>query len=320
MSRLVFVSGSSAVAERIREVVSGRDELMLAAKDQDVAEADIVIDSSFPTTNSNPCLEELEGYLSSGQNVICCFDLLYPAARGDAVTERLRNACLSGSSTFLGLGFVGSWFGAELLLALSSLCRSVDHLGVERALCLDAFGGSETFGETLGFGLEADEFAVEEERLLLLAQTVMEEQVALIAGALGVGSIECAVAIEPWFAPRPLQCEKGDIPTGGLAAVRWRCSVTSRSAERMLLKTVLRANADAAPDWPVESATISTQGAPGLQVSLGEQVVDDPVLASIMRAVNAVMPVCVAPPGAKTVLDLPGLWAYGAFDETPSHE
>jgi hypothetical protein len=159
--------------------------------------------------------------------------------------------------------------------------------------------------------------------------------VTMVAEALGVRLDEIRETCEFAPAPRRLETLSGVIEPGTVAAVWFRCIGVVDGQEVITIEHVDRMAEDVAPDWPKSRAggidgvwRVMIEGEPSFDAEFetgfnsDEDSTDHGLLATGMRAINAVPWVCHAAPGLVDALHIPLTPAIGSLrprrDGTPT--
>jgi hypothetical protein len=139
--------------------------------------------------------------------------------------------------------------------------------------------------------------------------------VRLVGEALGITFDEITESYERYPSPRDLEVASGLIKAGTCGAVRFETSGVINGEAVVTVEHVNRMAQDIAPEWPTAvngTYRIVIEGEPKMhcELRLGEDdgaktANDAGMLATCMRAVNAIPHVVAAPPGIVTSLDLP---------------
>jgi hypothetical protein len=133
----------------------------------------------------------------------------------------------------------------------------------------------------------------------------------MVADGLGVELEAIHGFFEPVLAPETYDIACGTIEKDTVAAMRFglRGFVGGRPA--LVIEHVTRTRADLAPEWPQGRGwSVDVEGEPSMRCTVqiatdGGDENDQGCLGTAMHAVNAIIPVCAAPPGIQTFLDLP---------------
>lgn len=95
-------------------------------------DADCVIHTPLPLDAEQNELDVLR-LLESGKNVVSTAAYHFPHRRGGAYVERLEQACTRGQSTVKGSGPHPSFWGERIILSLTGLMTSVQHVRLVEA-------------------------------------------------------------------------------------------------------------------------------------------------------------------------------------------
>jgi hypothetical protein len=288
-------------------VAATNDRAELLATD-----ADCVLFMAQGDANPGPALDDICAILASGKNVIstAVTPLIYPAAMGDAVVERLEKACTEGSSTFHATGIEPGWASECLPLALSGIFRYIDSLVVQELLDYASYDNSFMLFDVMGFGRTPEDPTVIGRDASLLGG-VFRAPLMLLADAMGA-------PIEDWIFDRQVavtdqgfEIAAGRIEPGTVAAMRFSATAVVDGRKALTVEHVTRVHEDAAPDWPRGRGwEVNVAGLPSLVLKSriavnGEDENDQGCLGTAMHAVHAIVPVVAAESGIKTFLDLP---------------
>jgi hypothetical protein len=150
--------------------------------------------------------------------------------------------------------------------------------------------------------------------------------VTMIADALGATLDGIGESCEFLPAPRRIETASGTIEAGRVGATHMRCTGVVGGVEAITIEHVNRMAPDLAPDWPKSRAggidatwRVQIDGEPSFDAEFevgfrpGDAGNDHGLLATGMRAVNAIPWVCEAKPGIVDALHLPLTPAVGAL-------
>jgi hypothetical protein len=296
----------------------GIDELGIPASNnmQTVldSDADVVLHTPLPSKiygeNPDQDLDDICALLAAGKNVITIVGYMYPKVYGDAVVNRLEEACKAGNSTFHSSGLNPGWMGDLIPLVMSGLCERVDTMHVMEISCFDMYPSPEIMFDSMGFGATPDEFAVKNERQKIWLDGLFSESVQMVADGMGLGVTEIRSTLETELATEDLTVAAGVVKKGTVAGQHWRWSGMANGKETVVHETVWRMHPDVAPGWATGPNFIDFKGAPNMKLDIEGDFafISDVFLATGMHAVNAIPHVIDAEPGIKTFLDLP--WIY----------
>ncbi len=240
-------------------------------------------------------LEDVTRIVAAGAGVVSsCEELLWPALRHPELAERLDAAAREGGAAVLGTGVNPGFVLDFLPVVLSGVSRRVDR--VRGVRILDAAARRLPLQKKVGAGLAVEEFR----RLVAagrLGHVGMRESVALVGHALGFELDEVTQTVEPAVAERRIETAHFVVEPGQAAGIRNLGYGRSRGETRVELELEMYVGA---PDPRDE---IFLEGDPPLHLKIEGGTPGDAATAAIL--VNSLPQVAAAPPGLKTVLDLP---------------
>ncbi len=150
--------------------------------------------------------------------------------------------------------------------------------------------------------------------------------VTMVGEALGIQLDEIRESCQFAPAPRRLETASGVIEPGTVGAIWFRCIGVVGGEEAITIEHIDRMCSDVAPDWPKSRAggidgvwRVIIEGEPSFDAEFevgfnaNEDSTPHGLLATGMRAVNAIPWVCAAEPGIVDALHLPNTPAIGAL-------
>jgi hypothetical protein len=122
--------------------------------------------------------------------------------------------------------------------------------------------------------------------------------------------------VERWTAIEPIDCTMMHVEPGMVGAVRFGVEGVVDGRTVITMEHVNRLTQAAAPDWPFPPEgragvhRVVVAGRPGVEINThvglgGTDHNEAGVIATAMKAVNAIPVVCAAPPGLVSLRDLP---------------
>ncbi len=317
----LHVTSAAKVGERVEALIGVPAGDLRATGDIEAviaSDADVVIHAPLASKvygdDPDQDLNDICRLLAAGKNVITVVGYLYPQAHGETVVERLRDACLAGGSTFHGTGLNPGWMGDLLPLTMTALSGRIERIHVLEISNFQYYPSPEIMFESMGFGSTEATFRAQGQRRADWLDGLFRESILLLADGVGLHLDDVRRDMQLAVTPNALDTAAGTVAAGTVAGQHWRWAGVADGAERIVHETVWRMHEDVAPEWPVGAHSIRIDGAPCMHLNLDADYVNDGLMATAMHAVNAIAPVCVAPPGVKTPLDLPRITGYGAFD------
>lgn len=269
-------------------------------------EADCVVYAPLPgRLYGGDDLETVCRLLASGKNVVSLTGFVHPRARGPEFVEALENACAAGGTSVHGTGINPGFTGEKLPLVLTGLARRVDHLYVRDCYDLAGHPSRRIVHEVTGFGKTEEQYTAALPRHRALMRDMHTEGMHLLAAALGVELDDVDVDHEHLHAPQDFEIASGPVPRGTVAADRWILTGRVRGIPLITFEIARKADARRVGDWYEPGYALRVQGTPSMSLSMGEDWISNGVTAAAGHALNSVAAVCAAPPGIRTLLDLP---------------
>ncbi|NUR89185.1 MAG: dihydrodipicolinate reductase [Nonomuraea sp.] len=270
-------------------------------------EADCVLHMPLPAayfgTDHAADLETICALLAAGKNVITTTGFVYPKAYGRAVVDRIEAACAAGGTTLHGTGINPGFMSDFLPLALTGLSERVDHVYVRESSDFRGHPSRQVVVDLVGFTRSAKDYAAAVRPYRAFQRQLFAESVQLVADALDVSLDEVEESDEFELAREEFEIAAGLVREDTVCASRWVFSGLVRGRPFMTVEVVYKADAERVPRWPDPGFSIHIEGVPSMTVAIEE--VSHGLAAAAAHAVNAVPAVCAAPPGIRTLLDLP---------------
>lgn len=311
--------------------IAGIDPLGITATRDDAAilagDADCIIYTGPATNRPREAIDDFCRILQAGKNIVTTSvpGLVYPRGSIKASTvQRIVDAAHQGGASIYSSG-IEPGFGCDLFaVALSSMSNRIYSV---RGLEITDYSRDNTLyemRELFGFGQPLDY------RGGIMTPGVIRfgwgAAVTTVAEALGVRLDEIRETCEFAPAPRRLETLSGVIEPGTVAAVWFKCIGVVDDQEVITIEHVDRMAEDVAPDWPKSRAggidgvwRVMIEGEPSFDAEFevgfnaDEDSTDHGLLATGMRAINAVPWVCRAAPGLVDALHLPLTPAIGSL-------
>jgi hypothetical protein len=285
-------------------------------------DADCVCYAAHGETRLRACVDDLARILASGKNVVTTSlpQLVHPASFDPALRARLEEACRTGGTSAFATGIEPGFAGDLLPSVLCTMSEQVESIRTQELFSWSAYPVASTVFEVFGFGKP-----VGHKPLLTLPgvqRASWGPAVELVASALGVEVEAFRETYEVYPTPRRLEVAAGAIEAGTVGAIRFETIGVVNGRDAIVIEHVNRMAPDLAPHWPSASRDgvyrVRVEGRPRLacELALGspEDFSAHGMIATAMRAVNAIPAVCAAPPGLVSSLDLPLTLPRGAFD------
>jgi hypothetical protein len=307
--------------------LAGREPVgVRATKDVDALlalDADVVVfmprvslkDPTIPGSPAAAWIEEVVPVLASGKNVVSPIAAGMhhrQLADGATMVARLDQACAAGGSSVFFTGVDPGFVCDALAIVMTSAVADLGQVRTWEFIDYSDYPVPAVMNE-LGFGMRPQDLDV----------TMMESLQAswgcapwLIADALGVELDEIALDLDFYLSPHTFTVKGGThIESGTIGATRWSMTGIVGGEPRIIVNHVNRMGPDMAPDWP----SIGDKGGYRIEIDgmppyrgdfpLGQSggtgtALDDAIIMTAARCVNAIAAVVEAPPGYRTLRDL----------------
>jgi len=264
--------------------VSGDSERLLSTVDADIA---LHATSSF-LKETYPQLIQL---IKHEVNVIStCEELSYPYVVDASLALKLDKLARKHGVTVLGTGINPGFLMDLLPIVLSGACQEVRHIKVERVI--DAAKRRLPFQKKIGAGLSSEEFKDMIEKRMITGHVGLEQSIAMIADALGLKIQRIEVKPAKPVESREIRVDKGKV--AGLTQ-----SAYGLIDEEVFVTLVFKAYIGAEEEYD----SITIEGTPNITQKITPCIHGDLSTAAII--VNSIPKVLNAPPGLKTMKDLP---------------
>lgn len=237
--------------------------------------------------------------------------LVHPAGDGPDVRRRIEAACLAGGSSFLCTGVEPGFMADALVLHLTSLSREITRVHVQEAMNVGSYRGAR-WRSGLGNDVSSD------------ARHYVPGAIAhnwmgpmtMLADGLGVTLSRVYEKREIAAAGSEFTVPAGTYGPNQAAALHFEVIGEVDGRPMFVIEHVYRLLDEVAPEWPQpvdphrRTTRIRISGRPDIDVDValggrGLDATQQGVLATVMRAVNAIPVVCAARPGMYSPLDLP---------------
>ncbi|GAA3441980.1 dihydrodipicolinate reductase [Planomonospora venezuelensis] len=270
-------------------------------------EADCVLHMPLPASSFGgdhmADVETICALLASGKNVITTTGFVYPACYGPGLVDRLEAACRTGGTSLHGTGINPGFVSDLLPLALTGLSGRIDHVYIRECSDFRGHPSRQMVAGLMGFTLSAKDYTVAVRPFRAFQRALFAESVQLVAAALGVTLDEVEESDEFELATEEFEIAAGVVRPDTVCASRWTFSGLVRGRPFMTVECVYKADATRVGRWSAPGFTVHIDGVPQMTVTGGE--VSDGLAGAASHAVNSIAAVCAAPPGVRTVLDLP---------------
>jgi hypothetical protein len=276
---------------------------------------DDLFDPTVPGSSSRVWVEDVLPILASGKNVVSSIasGMHYrQLAHGEALRDELNKACAEGGSSIFFTGIDPGFVSDCLAITMSSAVGEIGQIRTWEVIDYATYPVPSTM-DALGFGRHPED----------LSATTAESLRAswgcapwLIADALGIGLSEVVLDADVYLSPHSFVAPGGTkVDEGTIGALRWSLTGLVDDEPRVSVNHINRMGAEMAPDWPtigdkggyrveIDSSPPFRGDFPlGLPGGTGTSL-DDAVVMTAARCVNAISQVVEARPGYLTLNDL----------------
>jgi hypothetical protein len=291
------------------------------------SDADCVVYAAPATHRMREAIGDLCRILGAGKNIVTTSisGLVYPrGSLPDKVIDSIRSAAEAGRSSLFSTG-IEPGFAADLFpIALMSMSHKVYSVRGIEITNYSEYPNAYDMRELFGFGKPLDY-----EGGLKTPGTLRRgwgAAVTMVADALGIELDSVREMCEFQATPRDISTAFGLVEAGTVGATRAACIGVLEGRDVITIEHVDRLADDLAPDWLKGRSggtdgiwRVIIDGEPSIDAEFevghlpGESRNDHGLLATGMRAVNAIPWVCDAAPGIVDALHLPLTSPVGAL-------
>ena len=310
-------------------VLAGRDPVgVTATTDVDAVlalDADCV--AYFPRLTS---LDEVCRILAGGANVVTTAFLFHPRSLPPEDLARLEAACAEGGTSVHGTGLNPGNLSGVLPPAMSGMSRSIERVTLQERADWSFYESTHITFDNMRFGRPADEVTEEASEFLAFNSGIFREEVELLGEALGAGLDEVTTDVELVLAEADHDIFGITLEAGTVAGQRWHWRGRRAGETLVEIETLWTVGGEYPPHWPrpLDGWTLTIEGEPSMRthfLSLMSYERDLPLaehvraasIATAMQAINAIPALCEAPPGVRTMADLPLIRAGHGFGHAP---
>ncbi|MCW2750903.1 MAG: diacylglycerol kinase [Aeromicrobium sp.] len=273
-------------------------------------------------------LEDVKRCLAAGANVAATSPVpfIYPwGALPASIVDPFEEVCREQGVSLFVTGVDPGWVNDLLPFAIASTCQQVEKIICSEIADYATYDGAPVLFDFMGFGRPVgDTSAIQFQPNMLAAG--WGPSIRQLAAGFGIELDEITEWFEQEGAPEGFDITAGHIPTGGIAAVRFKIAGVANGKEIIVVDHTTRLRPDLRPDWPQPaqeggSYRLEIVGEPSYTVDvcptsrLGDHNYSA-IAAGAGRMVNSIPAVVAAPPGIRTPLDLPFITGKGLFATT----
>lgn len=262
-----------------------------------------------------PDIGDITRILTSGANVVStCGQFHHPPSMDPALCAQIEAACWAGRSSIHSTGSSPGFITEAVPLVLSSIQRRLTHLAIHEYADLSARDTPGIVFDVMGFGSTPEEFPTHRAEHLRAA---FGPSLRLVADALGTPLDDVTAHTEVAVARHDVRIAAGMVTAGTVGAQRITISGIRNGETLISFRANWYCTGDLDPGWETRATGwhVMVDGDAPLDIDIRfpitlEQLGAESGAYTANRAVNAISPVCAAPPGIRTTLDLP---TFGAL-------
>jgi hypothetical protein len=261
-------------------------------------------------------VRDMVPYLQSGHDVVTTSlaSLVYAPAAPPGVRDPLESAATQGQSSVFATG-IEPGFASDLLpLSLLSAADDVEQVRISEIGDYSGYAGGDALRVFFGFGSPLDHPVPLFSGAVLVS--TWRGVIEVIAEALGVTFDEVDLVHEVAATEVALETASGRLEAGTIGGIRFQVRGLVAGRPLVVLEHVNRMADAVAPHWPRPQERLSLayrveiDGRPNMRCELSfDQAAhtgeDQGLIATAMRAINAIPAVRAARPGILSPLDLP---------------
>ena len=306
----VFVYGSDKVGLDAGELC-GSNETGVITTDQ----LDTIIASRPDCVLYMPRAADVDvvcALLAAGINVVStCGMFHHPPSLPAAVRERVEAACTAGGASIHSTGSSPGFISEAVPLVLLSIQRRLDRLTIDEFADLSPRNSPELLFDLMGFGTPpADLHPARLEH----GRESFGPSLQTVADMVGLDLDGLVAGGEVAVTPHAVRIAAGTLQAGTVAAQRVTVAGVKGGREVIRFRATWYCCRDLEPAWDLGDTgwRVSVEGDAPLELDVRmpltlEEMADITPGYTANRAVNAVSVVCAAPPGIRTVADLPAI-------------
>jgi len=264
--------------------------------------ADIVLHAT--TSSLKVTVPQLKSVTKAGYSVVStCEELAYPWARQSDLAQEIDKISKENKVTVLATGVNPGFVMDTWPILMTAVCQDVKKIKVARIQ--DARHRRLSFQKKIGAGCTVEEF-----NKLADAGTIrhvgLAESITMIAAAMGWKLDSITEDIAPVVTDKEVKSNFITVETGQVAGVK-QIGLGKRKGEELI-----RLEFEAYLGAPGSYDAVYISGTPNMEVIIRGGTFGDVATAAIV--VNAIPQVLAAPPGLMTMIHIPLVHAYKAFE------
>jgi hypothetical protein len=267
--------------------------------DLDSALSESMADIAIHATSSflKDTYPQIASIVEHGVNVIStCEELSYPYVSEPKLAEKLDAIAKKHQVTVLGTGINPGFLMDTLVITLTAPCERIDKIEVIRIM--NAATRRLPFQKKIGAGLTAQEFQQKIQKKQITGHVGLEQSIAMIASALAWKLDDIIIeSVEPVITKKLVESKDIRVDAGKVAGLRQKARGIMRNRETIVLDFQAYIGAEEEYD------AIRIKGVPNIEQTIHPCVHGD--IGTVAMIVNSIPKVINAPPGLRTMKDLP---------------
>jgi 2,4-diaminopentanoate dehydrogenase len=307
-------------ATRDAEQLIGLDADCVLFMPRDTAQ----LDPTVPGSPSREWVDEVLPILRSGKNVITPIANgmhWMQLADGRALHDELTAAGEEGGATIYFTGIDPGFVTDALAITMSTVCSRIEEVRTWEFIDYSNYPVPEVM-LGMGYGRLPQDIPATAASVL---RTGWGGAIYSMADAFGLQVDEIRLDLDHFLAPWTVTVASGlTIEAGTIGAMRWSLTGVVDGRDRLSINHVNRMGPEMAPDWP----NLGTHGGYRIEIDAFPPVrgefplalpggtgfsLDDAVVMTAARCVNAIAATVQATPGYRTVNELPNFGARYGF-------
>jgi 2,4-diaminopentanoate dehydrogenase len=282
------------------------------------------LDPTVPGSPSREWVDQVLPILRSGKNVITPIANgmhWMQLANGGELRDELQAAGVEGGASIYFTGIDPGFVTDALAITMSSVCCRIEQLRTWEFIDYSNYPVPEVM-LGMGYGRLPKDIPATAASVL---RTGWGGAIYSMADAFGLTIDEVRLDLDHYLSPRTVTVASGlTIKAGTIGAMRWSLAGVVDGRDRLSINHVNRMGSDMAPDWP----NLGTEGGYRIEVDgfppyRGEfplalpggtgHSLDDAVIMTAARCVNAIAAAVQSEPGYRTINELVNFGARFGF-------
>jgi 4-hydroxy-tetrahydrodipicolinate reductase len=275
------------------DIIIGKPEDVITEKAADIV---LLCTDSFTAR----AFDKIQFIIEKKINVITSAEeMAYPAAREPELARRIDTLAKANGVSVLGTGINPGLIMDLLAVLMTGCCREVGSIEARRVNSLSPFGPAVM--EEQGIGLTEEEFRAKAASGALVGHVGFAESISMIADAVGWKVDKITQSMEPLITAVDREAPHGFAKAGTVAGVAMKGEGVIGGEVKISMDHPQQIAPEAG--GVVTGDYITIRGIPDITLSNVPEVPGG--IGTIAMCVNMIPHVINAPPGLKTMIDLP---------------